>query len=36
MGTYVKQQLALAVKGEISSKDALDKAVKYCNDNLAK
>ena len=36
MGTYVKQQLALAVKGEISSKDALEKAVKYCNDNLAK
>ena len=36
MGTYVKQQLALAVKGEISSKDALDKAVKFCNDNLSK
>lgn len=35
MQTYVQQQIALALKGSASSKDALDAAVKYCNDNLS-
>lgn len=34
MKTYMDQQLALAIKGEIPSKEALDKIVKYANDNL--
>ncbi|QPL05518.1 MULTISPECIES: extracellular solute-binding protein [Actinomyces] len=34
MQSYVQQQFALALKGDISSKKALDAAVAYCNDNL--
>ncbi|OKL53626.1 hypothetical protein BSZ39_08545 [Bowdeniella nasicola] len=34
MKQYVGQQIALAMKGEISAKDALDKAVEYCNKAL--
>lgn len=34
MSTYFKQQISLALKGQISSKDALDKIVKFCNQNL--
>ena len=34
MKTYVQQQIALAIKGDTTSKEALDKAVKYCNDAL--
>ena len=34
MGTYTQQQIALAMKGDISAKDALDAAVQYCNENL--
>lgn len=34
MKTYMDQQLALALKGEIGSKAALDKIVKHANDNL--
>lgn len=36
METYAKQQIALAVKGEISAKEALDKSVQYANDNVVK
>ncbi|MDO5060797.1 MAG: sugar ABC transporter substrate-binding protein [Actinomycetaceae bacterium] len=36
MDTYLKQQMALAVKGEIPIQEALDKAVDYANKNLAK
>ena len=35
MDTYLKQQMALAVKGDIEIQDALDKAVDYANQNLA-
>ncbi|WP_244960175.1 ABC transporter substrate-binding protein [Actinomyces faecalis] len=35
MQSYVQQQFALALKGDISSKEALDAAVAYCNDNLS-
>ncbi|MDO4899734.1 ABC transporter substrate-binding protein [Actinomyces sp.] len=34
MSSYTQQQIALALKGDISPKDALDAAVKYCNENL--
>lgn len=34
MDGYAKQQIALAVKGEISAQEALDNAVKYCDQNL--
>ncbi|OKL53628.1 ABC transporter substrate-binding protein [Bowdeniella nasicola] len=34
MKQYLGQQIALAIKGDISSKDALDKAVDYCNKAL--
>ena len=34
MENYAKQQIALAVKGEISAKEALEKSVAYANDNL--
>ncbi|PJJ71543.1 multiple sugar transport system substrate-binding protein [Diaminobutyricimonas aerilata] len=34
MKTYMDQQLALALKGEVGSKEALDKVVEYANDNL--
>ena len=33
MKTYMDQQLALALKGDISSQEALDKIVDYCNKN---
>ncbi|MFT3798354.1 ABC transporter substrate-binding protein [Microbacterium sp.] len=33
MKVYMDQQLALALKGEIGSQEALDKIVKYANDN---
>ncbi len=33
MKTYMDQQLALALKGEIGSQEALDKIVKYANTN---
>ncbi|WP_175954012.1 extracellular solute-binding protein [Schaalia sp. Marseille-Q2122] len=36
MDTYLKQQMALAVKGEIGIQEALDKAVEYANKNLVK
>ncbi|MDO4413281.1 ABC transporter substrate-binding protein [Cutibacterium sp.] len=36
MKTYVGQQISSAMRGDISAKDALDKAVKYCNDHVAK
>lgn len=36
MDKNLKQQMALAVKGDISPKDALDKAVEYANKNLVK
>ena len=35
MDTYFKQQVALAVRGDISSQEALDKALKNANDNMA-
>ncbi|GAA5199181.1 extracellular solute-binding protein [Arthrobacter gyeryongensis] len=35
METYAKQQIALAVKGEISAQAALDKAVEYAKQNVA-
>lgn len=35
MDTYLKQQMALAVKGEIGIQEALDKAVEYANANQA-
>ncbi|MFC5280937.1 ABC transporter substrate-binding protein [Arcanobacterium canis] len=34
METFAKQQIALAVKGQISAKDALDKAVQHAQDAL--
>lgn len=34
MDTYAKQQIALAVKGDISAKEALDKSVEYAEQNL--
>lgn len=34
METYAKQQIALAVKGDISAKEALDKSVEYAEQNL--
>lgn len=34
MGTYLAQQLALAIRGDISSQEALDKAVQNANDTL--
>lgn len=34
METYAKQQIALAVKGDITPKEALDKAVEYAQQNL--
>lgn len=33
METYAKQQIALAVRGDISAKEALDKAVEYAEQN---
>lgn len=33
MDTYLKQQMALAVKGEIGVQEALDKSVEYANNN---
>ncbi len=33
MTTFMNQQLALAIQGQASSKDVLDKIVKYANDN---
>ncbi|WP_040167682.1 ABC transporter substrate-binding protein [Microbacterium gorillae] len=33
MTTYMTQQMALAIKGDASAKDTLDKIVKYANDN---
>ena len=35
METYARQQIALAVKGEISAQAALDKAVEYAKQNVA-
>ena len=34
MKTFVQQQITAAMRGDISAKDALDKSVKYCNENL--
>lgn len=34
METFAKQQIALAVKGEITAKEALDKAVEHAQQNL--
>lgn len=34
METYAKQQIALAVKGDITAQEALDKAQAYCEQNL--
>jgi multiple sugar transport system substrate-binding protein len=34
METYAKQQIALAVKGDISAQEALDKAVEYAEQNV--
>lgn len=36
MDKYVKQQIALALKGDITPQEALDKGVKYCNENILK
>ncbi|WP_124054577.1 ABC transporter substrate-binding protein [Arcanobacterium ihumii] len=36
MDKYLKQQMALAVKGELGIQEALDKAVEYANKNLQK
>lgn len=36
MKTYVGQQFASAMRGDISAKDALDRSVKYCNDHVTK
>lgn len=36
MKKYMDQQMALALKGEIDSKSALDKIVKYANENRVK
>lgn len=35
MKTYVGQQFTSAMRGDITAKEALDAAVKYCNDNIA-
>lgn len=35
MKTYVQQQITAAMRGDLSAQEALDKAVQYCNDNLA-
>ena len=35
MKKYTGQQMALALKGEISAKEALDAATTYCNNNLS-
>lgn len=35
MSGYVQQQIALALKGDLSSKDALNAAQTYCNNNLS-
>ncbi|MDY3678348.1 MAG: extracellular solute-binding protein [Actinomyces urogenitalis] len=35
MQAYVQQQIALALKGDISSKEALEAAQTYCNNNLS-
>lgn len=34
MGDYIKQQISLAINGEISSKEALDRAVAKCDELL--
>ncbi|MDR2973696.1 MAG: extracellular solute-binding protein [Propionibacteriaceae bacterium] len=34
MKQFVAQQLALAMQGQLTAKDALDKAVDFCNQNL--
>lgn len=34
MGDYIKQQFALAISGEIAAKEALDRAVKKCDELL--
>lgn len=36
MKAYVGQQISSAMRGDISAKDALDRAVKYCNDHVTK
>ena len=36
MENYAKQQIALAIKGDISAKDALKKAQDYANQNVSK
>lgn len=36
MENYAKQQIALAVKGDISPKEALQKAVTFCEQNVVK
>lgn len=33
MTDYLNQQMALAIRGDVSAKDTLDKIVKYANDN---
>lgn len=35
MGTYVGQQMTLAMRGDITAQQALDKGVEYCNKKLA-
>jgi len=35
MSTFIDQQIALAISGKVSAKDALDAAVKKCNELLA-
>lgn len=35
MDGYAKQQIALAITGDISAQEALDNAVEYCQQNLA-
>ncbi len=34
MDTYSQQQITAAMRGDVSAQEALDKTVKYCNDNL--
>ncbi|WP_437582661.1 ABC transporter substrate-binding protein [Paramicrobacterium sp. CJ85] len=36
MNTYVTQQIALAVRGDISAEDALEKGLTYCENNVVK
>lgn len=36
MKAYVGQQISSVMQGDISAKDALDRAVKYCNDHVTK